>query len=201
MRSVSPPARSVERAQQQRERILNAARQCFVKHGFHAATMAEIADTAAISAGLIYRYFPNKSSIVLAIIQHQLESSCEEIRQLHGAPDIATAIFDVYQRWRDDSPLVMNAALFLETTAEATRDPLIAQALHESDQKIRQELINWLSAGVDEGGKGLPVANAQMAALSLQCFIEGLAIRALRAPDVPLPVVKRMIDQFMQALF
>src|SRR3546814_5115905 len=50
----------------QRERILCAAQKCFVEHGFHAASMASIAETAEMSAGLIYRYFENKNAIILA---------------------------------------------------------------------------------------------------------------------------------------
>ena len=35
----------------QRERILTAAQECFIGHGFHAASMASIAETAGMSAG------------------------------------------------------------------------------------------------------------------------------------------------------
>ena len=40
--------------------ILDAAKKCFIEHGFHAASMANIAETAGMSPGLIYRYFENK---------------------------------------------------------------------------------------------------------------------------------------------
>ena len=39
------------RAEAQHERILSAAQQCFIEHGFHAASMASIAETAEMSAG------------------------------------------------------------------------------------------------------------------------------------------------------
>ena len=61
------------RAEAQRERILCAAQKCFIEHGFHAASMANIAETAQMSAGLMYRYFENKNAIVLAIVQRQLD--------------------------------------------------------------------------------------------------------------------------------
>ena len=63
-----PLTKIQDRAQTQCERILNAAKHCFIKYGFHAASMANIADAAKMSAGLIYRYFANKNSIILAII-------------------------------------------------------------------------------------------------------------------------------------
>lgn len=37
------------RAEVQRERILCAAQKCFIEHGFHAASMANIAETAQMS--------------------------------------------------------------------------------------------------------------------------------------------------------
>ena len=48
------PRETGERARAQRERILRAAKRCFVEHGFHAASIADIARTAEMSAGLIY---------------------------------------------------------------------------------------------------------------------------------------------------
>ena len=66
--AAAKPAPVATRAARQRERILEAAEKCFIESGFHAASMAHIADTAGISAGLIYRYFESKSAIVRAII-------------------------------------------------------------------------------------------------------------------------------------
>jgi AcrR family transcriptional regulator len=60
------------RAEAQRERILASAKQCFIERGFHAATMATIAEAAGMSPGLVYRYVENKSAIVRAIIEEQL---------------------------------------------------------------------------------------------------------------------------------
>ena len=72
------------RAAKQRERILDAAEVCFIQHGFHAASMAGIAQTADMSAGLIYRYFDSKAAIVKAIIERHLESEhYKKIGQLH----------------------------------------------------------------------------------------------------------------------
>ena len=62
------------RAARQRERILDAAENCFIESGFQAASMAHIAQTAGMSAGLIYRYFDSKASIVKAIIERHLET-------------------------------------------------------------------------------------------------------------------------------
>jgi AcrR family transcriptional regulator len=83
--SAPPPAlppgtsRAQAHAGAQRARILAAATTCFAEHGFHAASMASIAEAARMSPGLMYRYFPSKSAIVLAIIERQLAESRAKI--------------------------------------------------------------------------------------------------------------------------
>ncbi len=64
--------KAAARTQSQRDRILKAAQQSFIRHGFHAAGMAGIAQAAQMSPGLIYRYFDSKNAIILAIIERQL---------------------------------------------------------------------------------------------------------------------------------
>ena len=115
------PQKLSDRACAQRERILDAAQKCFVSHGFHAAGMALIAETANMSPGLIYRYFDSKSTIILAIIERQ--------------------------------------------------------------------------------GKGLPLKLARLRAITLQCFMEGLAVRALREPDLDPAALKAAIAHFLDGLF
>lgn len=189
-----------ERGQAQRERILAAAQQCFIEHGFHAASMAEIAEASAMSPGLIYRYFDSKSSIILAIIERLVEESRTNIRALHDAPDLTQAVFDVFDCWRRADPMVMNAALFLEMSAEATRNPSIAAALIDSDLQLRNEIGKWLSAAPAAGGKGLPEKIAQQRAVAFQCFMEGLAVRAVREPALDTQLLKDTIDQFVSVL-
>src|ERR1700744_4297457 len=74
------------RAALQRERILDAAEKCFISSGFHAAGMARVAETAGISAGLIYRYFDSKESLVKAIIMRQLESEGSRVIDRFSSP-------------------------------------------------------------------------------------------------------------------
>jgi AcrR family transcriptional regulator len=65
-------ARSVPRVseahrERRRRQILDAARQCFVREGFHQTSMQDILGAAGLSAGALYRYFGSKEEIVEAI--------------------------------------------------------------------------------------------------------------------------------------
>ncbi len=188
-RAAGARSRAKPRAQRQRDRILDAARRNFVRHGFHAASMAEIAATAGMSAGLIYRYFRNKSAIILAIIQRQLEENSRSIDQLPTNPDWDRRLGDLFRRWQRGEDSLRNAALLLDLSAEATRDPRIARAVTAADRASRARFQAWLAARAAEAGAPAAGEELRARALALQCFIEGMAIRAAREPDLDPKIV------------
>ncbi|MDT8385663.1 MAG: TetR/AcrR family transcriptional regulator [Gammaproteobacteria bacterium] len=189
--------RRSERAQAQCERILCAAQQCFIEHGFHAASMAGIAEAAQMSPGLIYRYFPSKSAIILAIIQRQLEEKRADIAALQGESDLAPCIEDLFRRWQTGDRQVMNAPLFLEMTAEASRDPHIADAVRNADRLAQADFSAWLRQRKADEGKDISGQEAQWRTFILQCFIEGLAIRAIREPDLDRTLLSHSLDRLL----
>ena len=194
------PAKDSPRAGAQRERILCAAQKCFIEHGFHAASMANIAETAQMSAGLMYRYFVNKSAIVLAIIERQLQEGRAHVARLRTSSDLAADLLDFFGRWRARDPGSMNAALFLEMNAEATRDPQIAAALRRSDDAIREDLVAWLSRDREAGGLGLPPATAATRVFVLQTLVKGLAMSAVLQPDIDQDALRATIEAQVERL-
>jgi AcrR family transcriptional regulator len=192
--------RAAARADAQRERILEAAQQCFVAEGFHAATMATIADRAGMSAGLIYRYFENKDAIVLAIIDRELQRRRAHIASKSGSADVAEGIIQAFRDLCSDSPLAASAVLFLEMTAQGTRVPRVAQALEAADQATRHDFEQWWSRSREEGGLGFTRERAQDAALLIQILFEGLAVRAAREPGLDIERLRRAIIPVMERL-
>ena len=179
-----------ERARAQRERILVAAKRCFAERGFHAASMADIAKTAGMSAGLLYRYFDSKAAIVRAIIDRQMEENRCVLDEVSSASDLVPAILALYERWTQGDEARGAAALFLDITAEATRDPEIGDALRTADGYSRARLAEALeritgSAASPSGSvKVADPAQVARRVLALQCAIEGLIVRAVRQPDL-----------------
>ena len=47
-----------------RAEILAAAQRCFVRSGFHGASMQDICAEAGMSPGNLYRYFPSKEALM-----------------------------------------------------------------------------------------------------------------------------------------
>jgi AcrR family transcriptional regulator len=58
-------------AERNRQRILEAAREVFAERGL-AATMDDIADTAGVGVGTVYRRFPEKELLIEALFDDQL---------------------------------------------------------------------------------------------------------------------------------
>jgi AcrR family transcriptional regulator len=186
------------RAEAQRTRILEAAKQCFIERGFHAASMANIAETADMSAGLMYRYFENKSAIVLAIIEEQLAKFRRDIAALGSVGDLGTAAIRHVEQWRARDPDIVSPALFLEMSAEGTRDPAIAEAIRASDRQTGEELVAWLRQRAWQGGAGLTEDEATVQGLLLRCLFEGLAVRTVREPDLDREVLARAVRAFFE---
>jgi len=53
-----------------RQQILDAARTCFLRNGFHATSIQDVIAEAGLSVGAVYRYFPSKTELISAIADH-----------------------------------------------------------------------------------------------------------------------------------
>jgi AcrR family transcriptional regulator len=181
-------------AESQRERILDAAQKCFIEHGFQRASMAHIAQAAAISMGLAYRYFESKEAIMLAIIARELEGKRARIAEMCTGTNFLDAVIEKFRGWQTGSPDVMHAPLFLEMSAEATRNPEIASAVREADALTREAFDRWLTRAAGDGGLGLAAQEARERGLLMQCLIEGLVVRAARDPALDPADLRRALE-------
>lgn len=188
------------RRQAQRARILAAAQECFIRSGFHGASMAAIAKTAGISPGLIYRYFENKNAIILAIIDSQLATARQRIRDMRATDDMSQGIVDYFEAHDTTDHGSMNTALFFEIAAEATRDPEIARAFRGFSRAVQDEVVDWLQRSSESGGHGLAPQASRERALSLTLLIEGLKVRKVLEPDLDRGLLKESIDKLVRAL-
>ncbi len=172
------------RALAQRERILCAAQECFVRHGFHAASMAEIAETARMSAGLIYRYFENKNAIIQAIIVRQMEEGASAIGQVHSPDELASALLEVFEHWQRGDHADKNAAQFLDVTAAAAREQEIAAVVQAANAQFGLHLREMLRRNAIREGFALDEEALTSRTVLLQSLISGLAVQSIRDPAI-----------------
>jgi TetR/AcrR family transcriptional repressor of uid operon len=76
-----------------RAEILAAAQRCFVRSGFHGASMQDICAEAGMSPGNLYRYFPSKEALIAGIA----ERDRAEVAQQFASADHSHGLFAVLE--------------------------------------------------------------------------------------------------------
>ena len=67
--------------QAQRSIILNAAAQLFAEHGFHYASMVNLAKASGLSKPLIYHYYKDKEEILFDIVDSYMSQLVDIVQQ------------------------------------------------------------------------------------------------------------------------
>jgi AcrR family transcriptional regulator len=86
---ASRPRRG-ERREQQRQRILDAARTVFFRDGFMPANLDEVAQRAGVAKGTLYRYFDNKAELYVAVLSANGDAFERKMRETL-VPDLDAA--------------------------------------------------------------------------------------------------------------
>jgi AcrR family transcriptional regulator len=90
---MSVPARPLRAdAARNRARVLETAYETFAAEGL-SVPIDEIARRAGVGAGTVYRHFPNKEDLFVAVLQSRLQHIIEAGRALLDEPGPAEALF------------------------------------------------------------------------------------------------------------
>ena len=71
--------------EERRATLLDAARDAFVVHGYHAASMEEIADRAGVSKPVLYQHFESKLELYLALLDQGCGTLLDRIKSALGS--------------------------------------------------------------------------------------------------------------------
>ncbi|MGO8948811.1 MAG: TetR/AcrR family transcriptional regulator [Ktedonobacterales bacterium] len=82
----------------QRAKMLEAAWKVFALKG-RAATMADVATAAAVSYGLVYRYFESKEAIFQALVEQTLQSKDAAFQRFEAIPETPGERLDRLVSW------------------------------------------------------------------------------------------------------
>src|SRR3984885_5470262 len=116
----SPVKRTAEA--DRRAHIVAAAERAFVRFGFHATTMQNVAEEAGMSAGNLYRYFPSKEAIVEGLCMADQMQRTEVFSELIGRLDLREALATTLRKHLLSRP-TEKARMIVEIWAEAGRNP------------------------------------------------------------------------------
>ena len=76
------PKLSENAVERRKDRIEEAAKQLFIRQGFHATSMRNIASKAGTSLGNLYNYYPTKEAILGSIISKYQQVIDEKLRSI-----------------------------------------------------------------------------------------------------------------------
>ena len=133
-----------------RAEILAAAQRCFVRDGFHGASMQDICAEAGMSPGNLYRYFPSKEALIAGIA----ERDRAEVGQQFASADLSQGLFAVLEGLAHHHFAIRpseQVLLCTEVMAESRRNPEIARISRSFDGDVRQWLGDLLRAAVARG--------------------------------------------------
>lgn len=164
-----------------RTRILDAAQHCFVRAGFHRATVQDVAAEASMSAGNIYRYFSSKDAIIAGLCARDRAELASSFTSLRAAADPFAMFLELGRKHLVDEPRE-KAVFVLDLWAEATRNPQISTIHRDFEIDITMWMAGFLQHMIDQG-KADPRLDANAAAQLLLCMSDGLLARRARDPD------------------
>jgi AcrR family transcriptional regulator len=136
-----------------RQQILDAARRCFLRNGFHNASMQDVIAEADLSVGAVYRYFRSKTEIIAAIAEEYATEVSNDLVALSADPwrglvevmDRAIEIVDA--NTGPDGVL----RLAVQVWAEALRDEAIAAVAAGIYGTLQENFVRIARHAVDHG--------------------------------------------------
>jgi AcrR family transcriptional regulator len=173
------PKLTPARAKAQRDRILDAALNCFARQGFHAATMQDIVEASGLSPGAIYGYFAGKTEMVMAIAseQHQMERQRMEYALAGSSVEISLhRLLDGFVLGLRDPKEKLWRRLAVQLWAESLSNPTMKrQALFGVKQAI--EALSRLIRKAQQQGRWPRNLNPASAARVMIAILQGISLQ------------------------
>jgi TetR/AcrR family transcriptional regulator, mexJK operon transcriptional repressor len=174
--------------------IISAARRLFVDERIASPSMDLIAATAAVSKATLYVYFPDREHLLIALIEHEIESS---LGRVLWEPD--TEVTNIEAGLRNIARRLMTFFLAVQSKdrtfhrllEDLTRDrpDLGLRFFAAGPGRIRQQVASFLRMANTR--HLLTVPNVELAAMQLISLVHGdLRIRKMLA--MPRPTKKEL---------
>jgi AcrR family transcriptional regulator len=172
-------ARRLTRAEAQavtRRRLLDAASVVFCAKGFHATSLADVADQAGYTIGAVYSNFASKDALFHAMMNFGLsrfEASLEAAfsgaepgaSASQSVAELVEAELDRMQRGEDAVPATW-WRLLAEFRAYAATNPAARAELATSERRCRDIIATHIDRFAEDAGIELPMPATELADLT-----------------------------------
>ena len=187
-----------------RQQILDAARRCFSRDGFHSTTTADIVRESGVSQGTLYLYFATKDDIILALAddRHQAEAYVGALAQSEHDPIEGLALLlELHGESLDDERRTDTRRVSVQGWAEALRNPVVHENITRNLASVREEIARLIARGQAAGEVRAEVDPEGVARVLIALF-QGLTLSAALHGDAQLSGVGAVIrDMIRNTLF
>ena len=164
-----------------RDAALSAAMTLFLRNGYSATSLDELAAATGMNRPSLYRAFGNKEALYRAAFRAFVDGlRASSGRALEESPTLAEALEGFYQRTLDayfETTPALGCFVFCTAPAEAPANPLIAGELAAVVEELDETLLRRFRLAQRQGE--LPAsANCRDAARLAQALLHSLAVRA-----------------------
>ncbi|MEU6070096.1 TetR/AcrR family transcriptional regulator [Streptomyces sp. NPDC047082] len=162
-----------------RTQILDAARRCFLRDGFHSTSMQDLFAESGLSAGAVYRHFASKDEMILAIAEENMR---EVLTMVHTVAttrprgSVGAVIADVLDLVSARSAEHDTARLAVLAWSEALRNPTLARQFNTLLTQMRSDLAEVVREHQESGALPKEVT-AESIASALVCFLPGYILQ------------------------
>jgi AcrR family transcriptional regulator len=162
-----------------RAALLDAAESAFLRNGFHAATMDDIADAAGMSKKTVYQVFPTKAALFDSLLQDRLTTVDLPIDGDDRAID--EILIEFLKRTAEIALSGQQLGLVRLLIAEGPRSPVVGTAMQRKGSwRTMSVLERWLA---EKRGAG-----------RLRSLDPPEAAHFLIGSAISLPILSRLLD-------
>jgi AcrR family transcriptional regulator len=189
-----------ERSAQTRAELMASARRLFLRRGFHAASLEQVAEEAGFTIGAVYSRFGSKADLFLAILDERIDQIAAEVAEVARdeqplpvhAELLAGRRMALLERERDWFPLV------LEFWSHAARDERLRREFGARHERLVQAYAGLIEADYARLGLPLPLA-PEVLARAVVAMGNGVALERLTDPArVPEGLLSTMAIAFLR---
>ena len=181
-----------EQKEQRKTQIVSAGLRIFVKKGYAATKITDIAKEAGMSTGLLFHYFESKEQLFVELVQTGLQGTKVPFQMDFKSPlDFFEGFAQVLLTYIKEQP---ETALYFVLMGQVSQSEGIPRQAEELAAKVNttEQSVAIIKMGQQAGiiKKGDPLALAS----AFWCCIQGIAEQYVIHPEIPLPEASWIVD-------
>ncbi|MBP0618209.1 TetR/AcrR family transcriptional regulator [Jiella mangrovi] len=182
-----------------RQQVLDAARSCFSRSGFHSTSMHQICAEAQMSPGALYRYFPSKDSIIEAIAEEERVMAVACTQLLFEPGNLVERIVRVGVEYLRHTRDRATGGLTIEIWSESIRNTAVGQRFCEIETTVRESFHKLLLDARDRGEID-PDTDVDAAMLMIFALADGLVLHLQLRPEMEIETIEPQLRRFVSRL-